>query len=197
MKAITIALLGITIGLSSRAECLLQISGRSSVSLRSVPDSNGAVLGQLPPQTIVRGIKTQSQGKENWLQINQPSIGWLPLKAITTFCGQTSAEQTANVNSLKVRGMAGDTKAVEQLVYFLYKGAKDELKETTIEALEAIVVVNGVAVVNVLDNQVEAIRRDVLKDLKKSAKVKAKMTETLAQYRPDTPTVKTWQSINK
>ncbi|PLS69498.1 MAG: hypothetical protein CV045_01705 [Cyanobacteria bacterium M5B4] len=195
MKAIAIALVGLTIGFASSAECLLQISGRSSVALRSVPDSNGTVLTQLAPKTIVRGIKTQSQGKENWLQINQPAIGWLPLKAITTFCGETSTDQTANVNSLKMRGMAGDTKAVEQLVYFLYKGAKDELKTTTIEALEAIVVANGVAVVNVLDNQVEAIRRDVLKDLKKSAKAKEKMTETLAQYRPDTPTVKTWQSI--
>lgn len=195
MKEIIIAMLGLTITFSSNAECLLQISGRSSVSLRSVPEGNGSVIRELTPKTIVQGIKSQTLNRENWLQINQPSIGWIPLKSITTFCGETSQAQTASVNSLKIRGMAGDTRAVEQLAYFLYKGAEEELKDLTIEALEGVLLANPVALINVLDNQVEVIRQSVLKGLKKSSKAQQKLEEILPRYSPNTPTVKTWKSI--
>ncbi len=195
MKAFVVASIGLTIGFSSAAECLLQIGGRNSVSLRSAPDSSSPVIRELPPKTIVQVIKAQTIERENWLQVNQPAIGWIPLKSITTFCGETSQDQTANVNSLKVRGMAGDTRAVERLSYFLYKGAEGELKEVAIEALEDIAVTNPIAIVNVMDNQVEVVRKSVLKQLHKSKKAREKLDQTLQRYSPNTPTVKTWNSI--
>ncbi len=196
MKKIVITAIGLIISFGVRAECLLQISGRNSVKLRTVPESSGSVIRDLPPKTIVQVIKSQTVGRDNWLQINQPSIGWIPLKSITTFCGETNQAQIDNVNSLKVRGMAGDTRAVERLAYFLYKGAEEELKDVTIEALEGVVLANPIALINVLDNQVEVVRQSVLKGLKKSSKAKQKLEETLQRYNPNTPTVKTWQSIS-
>lgn len=195
MKTIVVILLALTTALSSQAECLMQISGKNKVSLRSSPDRNSPVVRELNPKTIVQEIKVQTQGSENWLQINQPALGWIPLKSITMFCGETSQEETANVNSLKVRGMAGDTRAVEKLAYFLYKGASGEVKDITIEALEAVAVANPIAVISVLDNQVEVVRRGTLKVLKKSAQAKAKIEETLTRYRSDIPSAKTWKSI--
>jgi hypothetical protein len=102
MKAFVVASIGLTIAFSSAAECLLQIGGRNSVSLRSAPDSGSPAIRELPAKTIVQVIKAQTIERENWLQVNQPAIGWIPLKSITTFCGETSQDQTANVNAPSV-----------------------------------------------------------------------------------------------
>ncbi|MFN3361367.1 MAG: hypothetical protein ACK421_08085 [Pseudanabaenaceae cyanobacterium] len=175
----------------AQGECLLQIGGKKAVPLRSAPSSESPVLRSLAPKTIVQPVRAQTIGKAHWLQVNQPALGWLSFSSVTSFCGETTDSQINNVNNLKVRGMAGDIRAIEKLAYFLYSGAKGEIKETTIEAIGAITNVNAVAVITVLDNQVEPVRRAVLKALQKTAQPQ----QTLKRYRSDSPTVKTWQSL--
>ena len=185
-----------------RGECATIINDPDSpTNVRSKPMiESSSILSRLKPFTFINVINNRN----GWLEINQPTKGWVSLNLTLASCGynyNTGSSKRFYKNFEKA--LAGDINAFDLLVRYTYQSADGVWADIAYsEYLPKLSKKQPDLFITTLDNQTENRRKQVLKNLFLSGvaipeverQLREKFEANLLHHK-GSPTAQTWQSL--
>lgn len=142
---------------------------------------------------------TVAASQNGWLEISQPSVGWVALNLAKVSCGDSLPIVLQNLKHLQTQAMKYNVAASDTLIRYLLRGADGAYAEAAWGTFDYIAQNSPNVLVVALDHHNEATRQTILRRAIRHGMTSQGRTSFNIYLTSErtSPTLKTWQALTQ